>query len=67
MVRERANGQLPSAPLLNQEIEPSYYSWPKEEQVTDFHRKGWRLVSMGEVLRLGLTALRLGRSFARFS
>jgi len=67
MVRERANGQLPSASLLNQGIEPSYYSWPKEEQVTDFHRKGWRLVSMGEVLRLGLAALRLGRGFARFS
>lgn len=67
MVGERANGQLPSAPLLNQGIEPSYYSWPKEEQVTDFHRKGWRLISVGEVLRLGFAALRLGRGFARFS
>lgn len=67
MVTEFANGHMPSRPLLNEGMEPSYYSWPKEEQVSEFCRKGWRLISIGEALRLGLAALRLGRGFARFS
>jgi folate-dependent phosphoribosylglycinamide formyltransferase PurN len=67
MVADLADGNLPNRPLLNSGIKPSYYSWPKEEQVTEFRQKGWRLAFFREIFRLGLAALRLGRGFARFS
>jgi folate-dependent phosphoribosylglycinamide formyltransferase PurN len=66
MVAELTRGDLPNRPLLNDGIKPSYYSWPKEDQVIEFRQKGWRLVFFGEIFRLSLAALHLSRRFARF-
>lgn len=67
MAGAAAEGRSPKRPLLNDRVEPSYFSWPKEEQVREFHSHGWRLITVAETIRLALSALRLGRGFARFS
>lgn len=67
MVADLAADRDPRRTLLNESLQPSYFSWPKEEQVTEFRRKGWRLVSLREILRLGFSGLRFGRGFARFA
>lgn len=67
MVTDLSAGRAPERPLLNAGVEPSYFSWPREEQVAEFRGKGWRLMSVAETLKLGLSALRLGPVFARLS
>jgi hypothetical protein len=67
MAGTAAEGRSPKRPLLNDRVEPSYFSWPREEQAREFHSQGWRLITVGETIRLALSALRLGRGFARFS
>lgn len=67
MVADLAAGRTPGRPLLNEGIEPSYFSWPTAEQVAAFRRDGRRLMTLGDLLRLGLSAVRLGRGLARFT
>lgn len=67
MVADLAAGAKPERPLLNAGLEASYFSWPRTEQVTAFQQKGYQLMRFGEVVRLGLSALRLGRGIARFT
>lgn len=67
LVADVVNGRPARRVLLNQGVVPSYFSWPKPEQVEDFRARGWRLISFAEAIRLAFSALRLGRGFARFS
>lgn len=47
--------------LIRDRVEPSYYSWPQRSEVRRLKRRGHRLISLGEAVRLFVACLRLRR------